>query len=175
LTSTGGGAEPAIDGGPDDPDQPAPLRVGDRAPAFDLPGVDGATGESGRWTSDDFAGAPLIVAFYPADNTPVCTEQLMSYTENIGLLDRTGIRLVAISPQDPSSHAEFARAHGGFAFPLLSDVDKSVGRAFGILGLLDLYRRSTFVLDPDRVVLSAHRAIGPGNGFRPLADLVDEA
>lgn len=153
---------------------PPRLRVGDRAPWFDLPGVDGATGEEGRWTLDDFAGAPLIVAFYPADNTPVCTEQLLSYTQNVGLLDRGGMRLVAISPQDPESHRRFAAAQGGFAFPLLSDADKATGRDFGILGLLGLYRRSTFVIDADGVVVKAHRSIGPGMSFQRLDDLVDD-
>ena len=171
--SDDGAAAPALDGGPDDPARPATLRVGDRAPSFELDGIDGATGEFRRFRSEDFVG-PLIVAFYPADNTPVCTEQLLSYTRNIGLLDREGMQLVAISPQDPESHRRFALAHGGFAFPLLSDVDKSVGAAFGILGLLDLYRRSTFVIDADGVVVSAHRAIGPGHGFRQLEELVAE-
>jgi peroxiredoxin Q/BCP len=176
LTSQPGGeAAPALDGGPDDPGNPPVLRVGDRAPVFELDGIDGSTGERRHFTSGEFAGAPLIVAFYPADNTPVCTEQLLSYTANIGLLDRDGIQLVAISPQDPESHQLFAKAHGGFAFPMLSDVDKSVGRAFGILGLLDLYRRSTFVIDADGVVVGAHRSIGPGSGFRPLQELVAEA
>jgi len=165
---------PAVDGGPDDPENPPALRVGDPAPPFDLDGVDGATGEVGRYRLADFAGAPLIVAFYPADNTPVCTQQLLSYTENVGLLERSGVQLVAISPQDSASHQSFAAAQGGFAFPLLSDVDKSVGRAYGILGLLDLYRRSTFVIDADGVVVGAHRAIGPGSGYRPLGDLVAE-
>lgn len=166
--------EHASDGGPDDPSRSDPLRVGDRAPVFDLDGIDGATGERRRFRSADFAGAPLIVAFYPADNTPVCTEQLVSYTANIGTLDRDGAQLVAISPQDTDSHAAFAAAHGGFAFPLLSDIDKSVGAAFGILGLLGLYRRSTFVIDANGVVVGTHRAIGPGMSFRPLDDLVAE-
>jgi peroxiredoxin Q/BCP len=174
-TSPEGGPAPALDGGPDDPTNPPVLRVGDIAPAFDLEGVDGATGEVRRYRLAEFAGAPLIVAFYPADNTPVCTQQLLSYTENIGLLDRSGMQLVAISPQDPQSHRDFAAAHGGFAFPLLSDIDKGVGRAYGILGLLDLYRRSTFVIDAEGRIVSAHRSIGPGLSFRPLDELVVEA
>lgn len=165
-------AEPAIDGGPDDPANPPALRVGDPMPAFELPGIDGATGEERTFSSSEFAGTPLIVAFYPADDTPVCTEQLLSYTRHIGLLDASGAQLVAISPQDTASHEKFAAAHGGFAFPLLSDVDKSVGRRFGILGLLDLYRRSTFVIGADGLVAWAHRAIGPGQSFRQLDDLV---
>ncbi|MFN8053297.1 MAG: peroxiredoxin [Acidimicrobiales bacterium] len=167
-------AAPAPDGGPDDPMNPPRLRVGDPAPPFDLEGIDGATGEVGRFRLSDYAGAPLIVAFYPADNTPVCTQQLLSYTRDIGLLAESGAQLVAISPQDPQSHQGFADAQGGFAFPLLSDPDKSVGRAYGIVGLLDLYRRSTFVIDGAGIVVSAHRSIGPGMSFRALDTLVGE-
>lgn len=151
---------------------PDELRVGDLAPDFDLDGVDGATGAATRYRLSDRLGAPVIVAFYPADNTPVCTAQLLSYTRHIGLLDAPGVQLFAISPQDVDSHREFAAAQGGFAFPLLSDVDKSVGRAYGILGLMDLYRRSTFVLDAEGRVVHAHRAIGPGMSFEPLDELV---
>lgn len=152
---------------------PDELRVGDVAPDFELDGVDGATGTTGRFRSSDYRGAPVIVAFYPADNTPVCTAQLLSYTRHIGLLDSAGVQLLAISPQDVESHRDFAAAQGGFAFPLLSDVDKAVGRAYGILGLMDLYRRSTFVLDAEGRVVHAHRAIGPGMTFEPLDELVD--
>lgn len=144
------------------------LRVGDPAPAFTLAGVDGRTGEVGEWSLSDFAGAPLIIAFYPADDSPVCTEQLKSYTAHVGLLADADAALVAISPQDPESHRAFSEAHGGFAFPLLSDLDRSVGGAYGILGLLGLYRRSIFVIDADGRIVSLHRAIGPGMSYQPL-------
>ncbi|NLA35338.1 MAG: redoxin domain-containing protein [Actinobacteria bacterium] len=148
------------------------LRVGDPAPSFTLSGVDGRTGELGEWSLSDFAGAPLIIAFYPADDTPVCTEQLKSYTAHIGLLAERGAALVAVSPQDPDSHRAFAETHGGFAFPLLSDLDLSVGRAYGILGLLDLYRRSVFLIDGDGVIVGLHRAIGPGLSYQPLETIL---
>lgn len=147
-------------------------RVGEPAPGFDLVGVDGATSEVRRFTLDEYSGSPLIVAFYPADNSPVCTRQLLAYTDGIDALDASGIQLVTISPQDPGSHQDFARAHGGFAFPLLSDEDKVVGRAYGILGLLDLYRRSTFLVDSQGIIRYTHRSLGPGFTYRPLPELV---
>jgi peroxiredoxin Q/BCP len=119
-----------------------------------------------------------VLAFYPADNSPVCTRQLVSYTAGIAELAALDAHpAVAISPQDVASHRDFAAAHGGFAFPLLSDTDKAVGRSYGILGLLDLYRRSTFVIDADGVVAHAHRSIGPWasgykNRWRSIAGLV---
>ncbi len=152
-----------------------PVRIGDPAPDFDLAGIDGRTGEEGRWRRTDFLGAPLVVAFYPADDTPVCTAQLREYTEGVGSLDRIGAQIVAISPQGVESHRNFAAANGGFAFPLLCDTDKAVGRAWGILGFRDLYRRSTFVVDADGLVRYAHRYVGPAMGFKPLDELVSAA
>ena len=143
-------------------------RVGEAAPDFELDGVDGTTGERAGYRLSDGYGAPQVLVFYPADETPVCTEQLKAYTSGIGALGGVDARIMALSPQSPESHAAFAAAHGGFAFPLLSDPDRSVGRAFGILGLLELYRRSIFVLDAEGVVRYVHRALGMGTSFVPL-------
>ena len=71
------------------------------------------------------------------------------------------------------SHRRFAERSGGFGFPLLSDTDRSVARAWGVLGLLDLYRRCTFVLEAAGTVRYAHRAIAPGLAFRPVAEVLD--
>lgn len=150
----------------------ATLRVGDTAPDFELDGVDGSTGCLDRYALSDYAGSPVILSFYPADNSPVCTQQLVTYTRGVALLNESGIQLLAISPQDSLSHQRFAEIHGGFGFPLLSDVDKSVGRAYGILGLLDLYRRSTFLIGSDGQVRYTHRSLGPGLTYRPLEELV---
>jgi peroxiredoxin Q/BCP len=148
------------------------LRVGDPAPDFALQGFDPRTGETRTFRRSEFAGAPLIVVFYPADNTPVCTEQLRSYTAGLSDFDKVGAAMVAISPQDVESHRGFSEAQGGFAFPMLSDPDKEVGRAYGILGLQDLYRRSTFVVDSDGSIAYSHRFVGPGLSFKPVEELV---
>jgi thioredoxin-dependent peroxiredoxin len=148
------------------------LRIGDPAPDFSLEGFDPRTGKTRTFTRSEFAGAPLIVVFYPADNTPVCTEQLRSYTAGLSEFEQIGAAMVAISPQDVESHRAFSAAQGGFAFPMLSDPDKAVGRAYGILGLQDLYRRSTFVVDGGGEVVYAHRFVGPGLSFKPIDELV---
>jgi peroxiredoxin Q/BCP len=147
-------------------------RVGEAAPDFELDGVDGTTGERGSYRLSDGLGAPQVLVFYPADETPVCTEQLKAYTKGIGELGGIDARILALSPQSPESHAAFAAAHGGFAFPLLSDEDRSVGEAYGILGLLDLYRRSIFVIDASGLVRYVHRALGAGMTFVPLDAIV---
>ena len=147
------------------------LDVGELAPSFTLPGVDGATGETGEYALDSYRGRPVVLVFYPGDNTPVCTRQLNAYTDDIGEFEGTGAQVLAISPQSVESHAGFARAQGGFAFPLLADEDKRVGQAYGVVGPVGFYRRSAFVVDGRGIVRYAHRAIG-GLTFRKTDELV---
>jgi len=149
------------------------VSVGELAPDFELDGVDGRTGEDHRYRLSDFRGAPVVLVFYPGDNTPVCRQQLSSYTEQIGEFAALGAQVLALSPQSVESHREFARRTGGFAFPLLADDGKDVARRYGNLGLLDLYRRSTVVVDADGVVGYTHRYIGPGLAFKPVEVLVE--
>jgi peroxiredoxin Q/BCP len=148
------------------------LRVGDRAPDFTLEGTDGTGGPATTYRLSDGYGRPQVLVFYPADETPVCTEQLKTYSAGIGELSGLDARVLALSPQSVDSHRSFAAAHGGFAFPLLSDPDKAVGRSFGIIGLLDLYRRTIVVLDANGLVTFLHRAVGPGLSFVPLDRIV---
>jgi peroxiredoxin Q/BCP len=143
------------------------LSVGDRAPEFTLPGTNGAT-----HSLSDFAGKPLVLVFYPGDDTPVCTRQLNSYNEGIEQFDELDAQVVAISAQDVASHDSFSDKHG-FRFPLLADVDKAVAGAYGTLGPLGFPRRSVFIIDADGIVRYAHRAIA-GLTFRPVKELVAE-
>lgn len=148
------------------------LRIGDLAPDFTLPGADGRTGEAVEVSLSGLRGRPVVIAFYPADGTPVCTAQLTEYTRDIGSFQALDAAVLAISPQSPDSHREFAEANDGFGFPLLSDEDLAVGRSYGVVGLLDLYRRSTFVIDADGIVRYAHRYLSAGAGYRTTPDLV---
>ena len=143
------------------------LSVGDRAPEFTLPGTNVAT-----HSLSDFAGKPLVLVFYPGDDTPVCTRQLNSYNEGIEQFDELDAQVVAISAQDVASHDSFSDKHG-FRFPLLADVDKEVAGAYGTLGPLGFPRRSVFIIDADGIVRYAHRAIA-GLTFRPVKELVAE-
>jgi peroxiredoxin Q/BCP len=148
------------------------VAVGDAGPLFDLPGVDGATGTELTLALSALRGAPVVLAFYPADDSPVCTAQLGEYTQQIGSFEDLSAHVVAISPQSPESHRRFAAGQGGFAFPLLSDEDKALARSYGNLGLLDLYRRSTYVLDAEGTVVWIHRSLGPGLHYSQVDQLV---
>jgi len=139
--------------------------LGDTAPDFTLPGTGGRS-----YSLSEYRGQPVVVVFYPGDNTPVCTKQLTSYTENIGQFADVGAQVLAISPQSVESHEGFAAKHG-FTFPLLADTDKKVAGLYGTLGPLGFPRRSVFVVDGDGVIRYAHRAIA-GLTYRSTDELV---
>ena len=144
---------------------PSPA-VGDQAPDFTLPG----TGDR-SYTLSELRGQPVLLVFYPGDNTPVCTTQLNAYSDDIGQFEELGAQVFAVSPQGVESHEEFSCKQGGFKFPLLADTDKAVGKTYGILGPLGFYKRSVFVIDGTGVVRYAHRS-GHGLTFRKTDELV---
>ncbi|MFF2043166.1 peroxiredoxin [Kitasatospora sp. NPDC058170] len=136
--------------------------VGAPAPEFTLPGLllDEQTGTAERreYRLAETKGNPLVLVFYPGDDTPVCTKQLCSYSSDLDRFRGLGATVWGISPQGLDSHEQFARKHR-LNFPLLADPDRTVVRAYGIavpgLGL----RRSVFVLDGDGTVRWKHVAL----------------
>jgi peroxiredoxin Q/BCP len=146
------------------------LRRGDEAPEFTLPGVAPGGGRA-TYTLSEFHGQPVVLVFYPGDDTAVCTQQLTTYTSDIGRFDEVGAQVLAVNPQSLESHEQFACHQGGFAFPLLSDADQAVGRLYDVPGPLGFYRRSAFVIDAGGVIRYVHRARTPLI-FRPTDELV---
>jgi peroxiredoxin Q/BCP len=147
------------------------VRTGEPAPDFELPGTDGTPDGTRPYRLSAMRGRPVVLVFYPADNSPVCTRQLTSYTREIDQFAAVDALVLGISPQDVDSHLGFAEAHGGFAFPLLADTEKEVGRTYGILGPMGFYRRSVFVVDAEGVVRYAHRAAA-GLTYRSTDEIV---
>ena len=72
---------------------------GDKAPGFSLDGTDGTEAGRRTYSLEEFRGDPVVLVFYPADNSPVCTVQLRSYTEDISSFADVGAHVLAISPQ----------------------------------------------------------------------------
>lgn len=141
--------------------------IGDRAPDFTLPGTGGTT-----YSLSDYAGRPVVLVFYPGDDSPVCTKQLNAYNNGLEQFEALDAQVLGISPQDVDSKNSFADKYG-FEFPLLADTDKAVAAAYGTLGPIGFPRRSTFVIDADGVIRYAHRAIA-GLTYRPVDELIAE-
>jgi len=143
------------------------LGVGETAPDFTLPGTGGR-----EYSLSEFRGHPVVLVFYPGDDTPVCTKQLNTYNDDLEQFSEMNAQVLGISAQDVSSHESFAGKHG-FEFPLLADTDKMAASLYGTLGPIGFPRRSVFIVDGDGVVRYAHRAIA-GLTFRPVEELIGE-
>jgi peroxiredoxin Q/BCP len=142
----------------------ARIAVGDKAPEFDLEGTEGH-----RYRLADCRGHWLVLAFYPGDFTPVCTRQFCSYRDAADRLDDLDATVWGISPQSVESHERFRRKYG-LTVPLLSDPDRAVIRAYGVLGPGGLVRRSIFMVDPGGRVRYRHAAL-LGLHYRDVDDL----
>jgi thioredoxin-dependent peroxiredoxin len=127
--------------------------VGDRAPDFELSGVDGRIHRLA-----DYRGRWLVLAFYPGDFTPICTRQFCSYRDAADRLDQLDAAVLGISPQSVDSHERF-REQYGLTVPLLADPNRTMIRAYGVLGPGGLVRRSIFIVDPGGLVRYRHVAL----------------
>lgn len=131
---------------------PATPAVGDPAPDFTLPGTTPGA-EDRDFTLSAERGHPVVLAFYPGDETPVCTRQLCSYQHDLDLLKDLDATLWGISSQGIESHKKF-QANRGLTFPLLADVDNTVFKTYGLGSLLN--RRAVFVVDADGRIAWQH-------------------
>jgi len=151
------------------PSGPNPLPVGDRAPDFNLPS------DSGEPVAlNNLRGRPVVLVFYPEDNTAVCSSQLVLYNEAYQMFGAYDAQLLGISVDDQASHKAFADSLG-LQFPLLSD-DEPMGEtalAYGVFDEKDrVAERALFVLDADGVI--RWRYVAP-RGVNPGADGILEA
>jgi peroxiredoxin Q/BCP len=140
------------------------VKVGDRAPDFELPGTGGGT-----YRLDDYRNGGVIIAFYPGDFTPVCTRQFCSYRDDGDELEALGVPMVGISPQSLESHERFARENS-LNVPLLSDSGREVARAYGVVGPGGFVRRSVFVVDGKGIVRYRHVSL-LGLNYRRVSDI----
>lgn len=126
------------------------LSEGALAPDFDLPSSDGR-----QIRLQDFRGRKSVVLyFYPKDDTPGCTREACDFRDRLQEIERLGAVVLGISLDDVGSHQQFARKYH-LPFPLLSDADARVSKAYGVYKKKQLYGRSfwgiertTFVIDP---------------------------
>ena len=138
------------------------LTVGDTAPSFTLTAQDKSI-----FSSDEHSGKRMVVVFYPAAFTGVCTEEMCTFNDLMADLENAGCTVVGISVDAPFSNAAFAESNG-IGFPLLSDVHRSVINDFGVayhdfsIKGYTVATRSVFVIEPDGTVGYAWAAENPG-------------
>ena len=136
--------------------------VGDMAPDFTLTAQD-----KSKVTLSDLRGERVILAFYPAAFTGVCTTEMCTFSEGMASLGDSGVKVFGISVDAPFSNGAFAEKNG-IAFPLLSDVHREAVNAYDVaLGdfVIPGYtvsQRSVFVVEADGTIGYAWVAENPG-------------
>ena len=127
--------------------------VGEAAPDFTLPSVAMVDGEPVRslLTLSDHRDSTIVLAFYPGDETAVCTKQLCSYTSDLDQFTDVGATVWGISPQDLDSHEAFIVKYK-LAMPLLADAGRQIISEYGVSMFGIGVRRSVFVIDGDGIV-----------------------
>jgi peroxiredoxin Q/BCP len=136
------------------------VKNGDIAPPFDLEGTGGANVKL-----SDFAGKPVVVFFYPKDNTPGCTREAIAFSKMLDEFRGIGASVVGISKDSIKSHCGFRDKHG-LKIVLLSDPDLTTHKAYGAWGEKTMYGkktqgtiRSTFVVGADGHIKEAFRSV----------------
>ncbi|CAO5163518.1 putative peroxiredoxin Rv1608c [Frankia sp. AiPs1] len=128
------------------------LRAGDTAPEFELPDETNTP----RRLSALLAAGPVVLFFYPAAMTKGCTAESCHFRDLAAEFAKVGAQRIGISTDTVAKQKEFSDKHS-FDYPLLSDADGTVSRAFGVKRPIDLLRvkRATFVIGTDRVIIEA--------------------
>ena len=135
---------------------------GRKAPAFSLPDQDGQT-----HTLKDYAGAPLVLYFYPKDDTPGCTTEACAFRDAQPDFGKVKAAVLGVSVLDSASKAKFARKHG-LNFPLLADEDHAVAEKYGAWQERSMYGRKfmgvariTYLIAPDGTVAKRWDKVSP--------------
>ena len=124
-----------------------------------LPDAEIELPDESRAKLSDFAGAPLVIYFYPKDDTPGCTKEAQAFTALAGEFGTAGVRLLGISKDPPAKHRKFTDKYD-LAVPLATDADGSVTEAFGVWVEKNMYgrkymgvQRATFLADASGTII----------------------
>ncbi|MBS0199067.1 MAG: peroxiredoxin [Proteobacteria bacterium] len=137
-----------------------------------------ALGDGSTATLADFAGRWIVLYFYPKDSTPGCTTESLDFQALLPKFRKLDADVVGVSRDSVKSHANFC-AKQGFAFPLVSDGDEALCRAFGVIQMKKLYGRefegivrSTFLIDPQGKVAQVWQPVKIAGHAQAVLDAI---
>jgi peroxiredoxin Q/BCP len=130
------------------------LKVGSKAPDFHLESDEGK-----KVSLKDFKGSKVVLYFYPKDDTPGCTKEACSFTENTKVIQKAGAVVLGVSADSAESHRKFKQKYN-LNFSLLSDPDKAVIKKYGVWKEKNMYgkktmgiERTTFIIGEEGQIL----------------------
>jgi peroxiredoxin Q/BCP len=144
----------------------ADLKVGDKAPDFDLKASDGKT-----YKLSDFQGkSPVVIAWFPKAFTGGCTKQCTSYAKSgASLLDPLKVAYFTASVDDAETNTKFAESLGA-KYPILADPTKKTAEAYGVLSDRGFANRWTFYIDKEGVIRGIDKQIQTDNAAQETVD-----
>ena len=136
------------------------------APDFTAPVVGGEFKSGDTVTLSKLKGSPVVLYFYPRDDTPGCTKQACGIRDSWAALKKSA-QIFGISPDSAKSHEKFIRKHE-LPFPLIADEDKTIAQAYGVWMEKSMYgrkymgvERSTFVIDAKGKIAAVFEKVKP--------------
>ncbi len=147
------------------------ISAGKPAPSFDLLDDTGA-----RRRLSDFRGKPVILYFYPKDDTPGCTTEACNFRDDYSAYQKAGVTILGVSADSVESHAKF-KAKYGLPFPLLSDEGHRVCDTYGVWGLKKFMGReyegvlrTTFLIDAQGKISHVYEDVRPAQHSAELLE-----
>ena len=134
----------------------AQVAEGRAAPDFALPSDDGRTVK----LSDYRGKQPVVLYFYPKDETPGCTKEACAFRDSLAEFKKAGVEVLGVSVDSVEAHRKF-REKESLNFTLLSDEKKEVTQRYGVLGTLGFASRVTFIIDKDGTIRKIYRDVSP--------------
>ena len=138
------------------------LRIGDKAPDFKVKGV--LRAKVAEYSLSSYPGKWLVLFFYPADFTFICPTEVTGFSKMAKEFSSENAAILGASVDSIDSHRAWAEELGGLEYPLLSDEDKTLSRAYGVLNEKEgVSLRATFIINPTGVIsyqVASHVNVG---------------
>ena len=151
-----------------------PISAGGPAPEFALPD------ENGEMRSlSDYRGSPVVLYFYPKDDTPGCTKEACNFRDDYSAYEQAGVVILGVSPDTPKSHSKF-KAKYNLPFTLLADEDHRVCDLYGVWGPKKFMGkeytgvlRTTFLIGPEGKILRVFENVKPADHSAEILEALE--
>ncbi len=141
-----------------------PLQAGVQAPDFTLQDENGT-----ERSLSDYRGRPVVLYFYPKDDTPGCTTEACNFRDDYSAYENTGVTILGVSPDTPAKHTKF-KAKYQLPFTLLADIDHKVADLYRVWGPKKFMGkeyegvlRTTFLIDPQGKIAQVFENVKPAD------------
>jgi peroxiredoxin Q/BCP len=151
-----------------------PISAGIQAPGFTMLDENSTT-----HSLDEFRGKPVVLYFYPKDDTPGCTKEACNFRDDYEVYQKAGIAILGVSPDSPKDHTKF-KAKYNLPFTLLADTGHKVCETYGVWGRkkamgreYDGVFRTTFLIGPDGVILKVFENVKPDGHSKEVLEALN--